>query len=435
LHPPGPAAGRQRIGNDNQILDTAIMGPEDYLFSSNDWFSLEQHLAAELRKEVATLDADRLLNTAPDAMCRYFEEKFTLDLPVIRTEDISFEQREANIDISRRHDYGFDGYGPCHVRGIEYEFHIPFSGDPNLLRTRPTSFTSVIPRAQIRERERVLVHYVRNVQLSNEQVEASVDGLVREINQYLGWLGASTTQWNNQLAGQVRSLVESRREKLIAERTSASNLKFKIRDRPGAARTYVAPEVRRKVTPTLPPASSAAWKSEPVLDMAQYDHILKIITDAALTMERSPAAFSTMGEEDLRTQFLFQLNGHFEGQATGETFNKEGKTDILIRSEGKNIFIGECKFWGGQKVLAATIDQLLGYASWRDTKVAIIIFNRNKNFSAVLDQIRPTVESHPNCKRFVSKLLDTQFRFIFTQRDDPSREMTLTVMAFDVPQP
>ena len=97
--------------------------------------------------------------------------------------------------------------------------------------------------------------------------------------------------------------------------------------------------------------------------------------------------------------------------------------------------MGECKFWGGAKFLTETIDQLLGYASWRDTKVAVIIFNRNKNFSAVLDQIRSTTEAHPKCKRFVSKPSETQFRFLFTQRDDSNREMMLTVMAFDVPQP
>ena len=130
----------------------------------------------------------------------------------------------------------------------------------------------------------------------------------------------------------------------------------------------------------MPPAGSNPWKPEPVLEMALYEHVLKSITDAAMTWEHSPAAFASMGEEDLRTQILFHLNGHFEGQGAAETSNKEGKTDILIRSQGKNIFVGECKFWGGAKFLTETIDQLLGYASWRDTKVAVIISNRNKNF-------------------------------------------------------
>ena len=150
-------------------------------------------------------------------------------------------------------------------------------------------------------------------------------------------------------------------------------------------------------------------------------------------MERSPKAFQDMDEESLRQHFLVQLNGHYEGQATGETFNYEGKTDILIRTDGTNIFIAECKFWKGPKQLSDTIDQLLKYVSWRDTKTAILLFNRNKNFSKVLEQIEPTVTSHPNYKRTISRDSETQFRYKFFNRDDPDRELYLTVMAFEVP--
>lgn len=81
-------------------------------------------------------------------------------------------------------------------------------------------------------------------------------------------------------------------------------------------------------------------------------------------MERSPKAFSGMSEEDLRQHFLVQLNGHYEGQATGETFNFDGKTDILVRVDRKNIFIAECKFWRGPESFSQALDQLLGYATW-----------------------------------------------------------------------
>lgn len=71
----------------------------------------------------------------------------------------------------------------------------------------------------------------------------------------------------------------------------------------------------------------------------------------SLVLERSPKAFDGMREEDLRMQFLVALNGQFEGKATGETFNYQGKTDILIRVECRNIFIAECKFWTGPQGL------------------------------------------------------------------------------------
>jgi hypothetical protein len=153
----------------------------------------------------------------------------------------------------------------------------------------------------------------------------------------------------------------------------------------------------------------------------------------AQVMERSPSAFVSMDEESLRSHFLVQLNGHYEGQATGETFNYEGKTDILIRSDGKNIFVAECKFWGGSKKLTDTLDQLLSYSCWRDTKVAVIVFNRNKDFSKVLETIRETAKGHPRCKRDLGPQSETSFRYVFSHKDDANREMILTVLAFDIP--
>jgi hypothetical protein len=137
----------------------------------------------------------------------------------------------------------------------------------------------------------------------------------------------------------------------------------------------------------------------------------------------------------LRSHFLVQLNGHYEGQATGETFNYEGKTDILIRVNGKNIFIGECKYWDGPKKLLETLDQLAAQTSWRDTKVAIIVFNRRKDFSAVLKSIKETIPKHNSFKREVPIDGETKFRYVFGNRNDSTRELLLTVLAFDVPQP
>jgi len=140
-----------------------------------------------------------------------------------------------------------------------------------------------------------------------------------------------------------------------------------------------------------------------------------------------------MKEEDLRQHFLVQLNGHYEGQATGETFNFDGKTDILIRAEGKNIFVAECKFWRGPESLHDALDQVLGYASWRDTKTALIVFNRQKNFTDVLAKIPEVVKAHLNFKRQEKFESESSFRFILHHRDDKNRELILTVVAFEVP--
>ena len=117
-----------------------------------------------------------------------------------------------------------------------------------------------------------------------------------------------------------------------------------------------------------------------------------------------------------------------------ETFNFEGKTDILIRVDGRNIFIAECKFWKGPKGLTDTIDQLLGYTSWRDTKTAIVLFNRDRELSTVLAKVPDTVRAHPNYVRDGAATgSETEFRYVLHHRDDQLRELELSVLVFEVP--
>ena len=141
-----------------------------------------------------------------------------------------------------------------------------------------------------------------------------------------------------------------------------------------------------------------------------------------------------MDEEDLRMILLVALNGLYEGKATGETFNGQGKTDILIRHEDKNIFIAECLIWSGAATLRSKMDdQLFKYATWRDSKLAILVFNRNKNFSDVITKMIDTAKSHPQCIQSLSFAHQSGARFRFKRADDPQKEFILTCLAFDVP--
>ena len=97
--------------------------------------------------------------------------------------------------------------------------------------------------------------------------------------------------------------------------------------------------------------SSRSVSAEPELSLADYDQILEVIQSMVKVFERSPSVFKSMNEEDLRTILLIALNGVFQGNATGETFNGIGDTDILIRVKDTNIFMTECPIWSGPEHL------------------------------------------------------------------------------------
>lgn len=408
------------------------MPRDDLLFCKVDWFSVEHHQTAEVQREIEAYQPDRLLNTSPEDLQKYFVEKYSLDIPSLDVDEIVADEREHDVDVSNRFEYGgYDGRGRQYVKGTAIEITIPFSGDRGFFGVQPTTYTSNPPRATVGHAHLTLE--ISDVQVSAEQVRSSVDKTINDIEYYLGNLRKTADAFNSALPGKVQTAIEARRQKLLANRSLVSSLGFKLKERADSSRTYVAPDVRRKVAPTPPPASSSTYKPEPVLSENDYNHILSVLENMAQVMQRSPSAFRNMDEESLRSHFLVQLNGHYEGQATGETFNYEGKTDILLRSDGKNVFIGECKFWGGPQKLVETIDQLLGYSSWRDTKVAILVFNRNKDFTNVLSSIQSATQTHVNYKRSIGARSETSFQYTFHHKDDANRELTLTVLAFDVP--
>ena len=83
--------------------------------------------------------------------------------------------------------------------------------------------------------------------------------------------------------------------------------------------------------------------------------------------------------------------------------------------------------------VATFLNQLLGYTAWRDTKTALLVFNRGTNMSTVLEGVAKTTRNHPSCKREEQRNSETEFRYVFGHRDDANRELTVTILVFDVP--
>jgi len=244
--------------------------------------------------------------------------------------------------------------------------------------------------------------------------------------------------YNRSLESFIKENIARRKEKLRADRQKVEALGIPIKRRSDLLEAFKVPAVRRKPKIAQPPQGMTPTEQQYFLDMEEYKYILRVLSDMSVAMERSPCTFRKLKEEEIRDFFLIVLNGHYEGRATGETFNGHGDTDILIRYEGRNVFIAECKIWDGEKKFRDGIDQLLGYTTWRDTKTAILVFSKKRDFTSVKEKIDSSVRAHACYKRsyqFEHPGLDsdTTFSYILHHPDDENRELTLTVMAFNIP--
>lgn len=403
------------------------------LFSEASIFDVLENQKRQIKKTVDSLDRNYLLNASEEDLVRALVDELSLQVPAVIEDGVHMEYEEADIDVS-----GdpmrmiFDRNQPFYIKGVRVTISVPFDGDSGFLVVRPQSFTW-----QGSYQARVTAHEVQLMYTRTDHDGAAIkrdfDTTLRLLKQNLASLKASVDQFNGQLEQQVRQLVRERKNKLLADAHMAASIGIPIKRRDGMPTTYSVPVQRRNPKIERPPASAGTFQPEPVLAMEEYENILTIVRNMVRVMEQSPKAFEKLGEEDLRTHFLVQLNGQYEGRATGETFNFQGKTDILIREEGRNVFIAECKFWRGEKQFLETIDQLLSYLSWRDTKTAIFLFNRNAQFTDVINKIGEIAPKHKCFKRDLGKRGESEFRYIFHHPDDPNRELVLTVLGFDVP--
>lgn len=396
-------------------------------------FNVVEHQKQQVKKGVEGLDSNYLLNANEDELVKSLVDEYRLEVPVIKDDEIHVaDYGEAKVDVSRDPNRLIhDRSRPFYIPGSQTTIAVPFDGDAEFFRISPNTFNMSLPVGEIVGSE-IHLSYTSAGQ-DSEAIKHEYQATVREIKQKLDWQRQTAEPFNNQLEALVREEIAQRKKRILSGAGMVESLGLPIKRRQGAPTTFAVPVSRRRPRVDRPKVKELSFAPEPALAHDEYEHILSIIRNMVTVMEQSPHAFSQMGEEDLRTHFLVQLNGQYEGQATAETFNYEGKTDILLRAEGRNVFLAECKVWRGEKDLLKAIDQLLSYLSWRDTKTALLIFNRNLGFTDVLSKIAAVVPMHACFKREVDKFAESTFRYIFHQPTDANREIVLTVMAFDVP--
>jgi hypothetical protein len=205
----------------------------------------------------------------------------------------------------------------------------------------------------------VIFTRIATAEFTKDELSASFDVEVQRVHRYIGFQALQLDPFKASPKDEASRIVNGRRERLLEARHIAASLGYPLTQRPGAPLTYVSPMVRRKITTKV----SGSFQPEPAIEEAEYQNILRIIENMSFVMERNPRVFSTAPEETIRDHYLVQLNGQYEGSATGETFNGHGHTDILVRDGNANLFIAECKIWHGQKQFTEAIDQLLGYVT------------------------------------------------------------------------
>jgi hypothetical protein len=384
---------------------------------------------AALERDIRSEPRDKLLGMNEAQYVDYLVGQHQVQNIQMDISSVTISDREEMIPADRFPQRFFmSGSGAFPKQVISY--HIPFDGDEKLLTMSASHF--LMWTHEVECRGGTITFDLINFSDDSDAVVREAQGIMSKIQQQANNVRGEVEQYNNGLRAKAEELVRKRRAELLKQANMLEKLGVPFRKTAGVPETFTVPVKKTEPIVGKPAAPDSPYSPEPCLDDETYEAILKICFDAAREIERHPSIYVGKDEETLRDHLLMVLSPHFQS-ATGETFNKRGKTDILIRHEGNNVFIAECKFWNGQKAYFAAIDQALRYLTWRDSKAALVIFVKNKEIGPILKQVEEGTDSHGSCVRALGQVREGWYSFRFHLPDDESREVRLAVLCFHFP--
>lgn len=393
-------------------------------FSGISWLDFPTQHFGRIKEEILSKGKDYILKIDEEEFIEYLVEKYRLEpLQIfLETESIS----EPKKEIEERSDpWGYYFDAEVYYFTVSYEF----TGSEELFFVQPNprttvsydihvknnrvSFSFSIYRQDVREFDKA----------KSEAYYYAFDNLER-INNNLHSV--------NGFENAVRFAFQNEKNKFKQENDFFTAINVNVNK--DTASVFTIPTITKKDIPQPKVPKNKEFSSEPTMSMNMYIDILKVIYDVGKSMEKKPSTYQGKDEEALRDQILLFLETRYDGTtATGETFNRGGKTDIILKyaNDNSNLFVAECKFWHGTSEFLKAISQLFDrYLSWRDSKVALILFVTNKDFSNVLNTIKDEVINHEYYVNPNGEKGESSFSYIFRLPQDENKKVLLEIIAF-----
>jgi TIR domain len=143
----------------------------------------------------------------------------------------------------------FDRGRPFYIRGTEITISVPFKGDPDFFRIRPSHYNLNPPRGQVDGQE-IRMTFTRT-DANAPAVKSEYEATVRDINQHLAWLRASVEQFNSKIGQQIQPLLSQRKQKVIANEGMVASLGLPVKKdapRPEVRLSRKPESVRKSIT-------------------------------------------------------------------------------------------------------------------------------------------------------------------------------------------
>lgn len=393
-------------------------------FSGISWLDFPRQHFDRIREEILSKGKDYILKIDEDEFIEYLIEKYRLEPLQIHLETESISEPKKEIETVRD-DWGRYFDAEVYYFTVSYQF----TGSEELffVQSNPTTYTSYDIEVKNNRVSFSFSIYKQNViefnKAKSNAYSYAFNDLERINNNVKSMKGFENA---------VKTAFQNEKNKFKRENDFFTAINVNVNK--DTESVFSIPTITKKDIPQPTVSKNKEFSSEPAMAMEMYNDVLKVIYDLGKSMEKKPSTYQNKDEEALRDQILLFLETRYEGTtATGETFNRGGKTDIILKyaSDNSNLFVAECKFWHGASEFLKAISQLFDrYLTWRDSKVALILFVTNKDFSNVLCTIKDEVINHEYFVSSNGEKGESSFSYTFRLPQDENKKVLLEIIAF-----
>lgn len=371
------------------------------LFSDSLLSEYERRQRDKMRGEIEELNSTELENST-DSLALIFASKYSpspIQLHESRTEDVGqVEKIIERLGPSRN----LPGGGEVIKKMQRLKLKVPYSGERHLLLKRPRKTNQPLPTYNELTQDEI-IHYV-DYEVKGKDADEIRKTIEEDISEWRKRLERSVKNLNRHIRyiqedfeNRARRHIEDHRENMDAKNEALTELGISTQN---LDEGFVEPDKKKDLD--LPDLDVNPETHQKLREKTFID-ILDIIDSMKVNVERSKNRLRELDEEALRDVFLGAIDSHY-GSATGESFNRGGKTDILLRHDNVNLFVAECKYWNGESRFQEAIDQLLGNLTADDGHAALIVFSNREKIVQVRDRVREAVLAHSNFETEVSSI-------------------------------
>ena len=274
------------------------------LFHEGSLRDVLENQKAKLKQEVESQQQNYLLNANETQLVAHLADKYRIEPVVLQEDKVYATDREAMVPAERYQGFETNMRRACRKQVVRY--HLPFTGDFNLLKYMPSTRILWTQNVPVENGEVCFDAIVWHD--DSESVKREWEEFLNSLRTQVGYSTSEVNAYNARLEPEVLGMIQRRKAEVLKRNSLLGSLGVPLRKASDVPLTFAVPPPKKKVIVAKPSASTAPFVPEPTLDEGTYTEILKIIYDTGVEIERHPSIYEGKDEETLRDHLLMVLS-------------------------------------------------------------------------------------------------------------------------------